>query len=401
MVTMGGFEELVRDRGLDHLVIAQSPQAIAKTAEGSGWIKKRDKPAGFVRGLLRLANTLIEEGMMTYWNACRDVEALIVSPFGLLLGSHIAERLNVPMIQAQLAPPVVLTRYNWDGNTDIRAALRGSCAACLDTIFRLLSWSQLRRSTNAARQKVLALPPLPRSEPIHALFRKRTPLIGAYSPAVAPRLPDWGDWIHVTGYWFLDDLPGWVPPDDLIDFLSSGPRPLFIGFGSTPFPQPETTTDVIVRAVARAGHRAVLVSGGSGLATGRLSDEVFSLDSVPHSWLLPQVCAAVHHGGAGVTGAVLRAGLPSVVVPIFADQPFWGSRLFELGVGPRPIPAQRLNENDLTSAIHATADCEMRGRAAVLGRRIREEDGVARAVEVIHNHLVRDTLPVMRHQHAH
>lgn len=401
MVTMGGFEELVRGCGLDHLVIAQSPQAIAKTAEGSGWIKKRAKPAGFLRGLLRLANTLIEEGMTTYWHACRDVEALIVSPFGLLLGGHIAERLNVPMIQAQLAPPVVRTRYNWDGSSDLRAALRGTGAACLDTTFRLLNWSQLRRSTNAARQKVLALGPLPWSEPIRALFRERTLLIGAYSPAVAPRLADWGDWIHVTGYWFLDDHSAWAPPSDLIDFLRSGPPPLFIGFGSTPFPQPETTTDIIVRAVARSGHRGVLVSGGSGLGSGRLSDEVFSLDSVPHSWLLPQVCAAVHHGGAGVTGAVLRAGLPSVAVPIFADQPFWASRLFELGVGPRPIPAQHLNENELTAAIRATADREMRRRAAGLGKKIREEDGVTRAVEVIQNHLAGNASPAMRQQHAH
>lgn len=387
MVTLGGFDELIRGHGLDHLVIAQSPQEIGKTAAGRGWADQRAGAADFLRGLNRIANALLEQGMANYWQAARDVEALIVSPLGLLIGGHIAERLQAPMIQAQLVPPVVRTRYDWTGRSNLPARLRGRIAPFVDTAFKLLNWSQLRRSTNTARQRVLGLPPLPLAEPLYALFRKRGPLLGAYSPAVAPRMPDWGDWIHVTGYWFLDDPPGWAPPEGLADFLRSGPRPLFIGFGSTPFPLPEATTELVVRAVARAGQRGVLLAGGSGLSTGRLSDQVFSLDSVPHSWLLPQVCAAVHHGGAGVTGAALRAGLPSVVVPIFADQPFWGNRLFQLGAGPRPIPAHRLNENDLTNAIRATQDGGMRSRAAALGTQIRAEDGVANAVAAFNRHM--------------
>jgi UDP:flavonoid glycosyltransferase YjiC (YdhE family) len=205
----------------------------------------------------------------------------------------------------------------------------------------------------------------------------------------------------VTGYWFLDDLPGWIPPGDLVDFLQSGSRPVFVGFGSTPFPQPEVTTKLVVRALARAGRRGILVAGGSGLGTGRLSDDVFSVNSVPHSWLFPQVSAAVHHGGAGVTGAALRAGLPSVIVPVFADQPFWSERIFKLGAGPRPIPAKRLTEDALTEAVRATAGREMLSRADALGNQIRSEDGVARAVEIIDEHVERGAAHKMRHQHAH
>ena len=182
-------------------------------------------------------------------------------------------------------------------------------------------------------------------------------------------------------------LRAWLPPPGLVDFLRSGLAPVFVGFGSTPFPNPEAATAMVVRALARAGRRGLVVAGTSGLATGRLSDDVLSVDAVPHDWLFPQVCAAVHHGGAGVTGAALRAGLPSVVVPIFADQPFWGKRVFALGAGPRPIPAKRLTEAALAAAIRATAEGEMRRRAAALGEQIRGEDGVARGVEVIGRHL--------------
>ena len=46
---------------------------------------------------------------------------------------------------------------------------------------------------------------------------------------------------------------------------------------------------------------------------------------IPHSWLFPRMAAVVHHGGVGTTAAGLAAGVPSIITPFFADQPFWGS----------------------------------------------------------------------------
>jgi UDP:flavonoid glycosyltransferase YjiC (YdhE family) len=301
---------------------------------------------------------------------------------GLLVGVHVAERLGVPLIRTQLAP-----RPDWAGRGNLATAIGSDLKALLGWVFLFLIWSRLRHTTNAARRSILGLPDLPLREPFSSLDEKGVPVLDAYSPAVVPRPREWGDWIHVTGYWFLEDPALWSPPEDLVAFLSSGPAPVFVGFGSTPFPRPERTADLVVRALAQAGHRGVVVAGGSGLAVGRLSDDVLSVASVPHGWLFPQVCAVVHHGGAGVTGAALRAGRPSVVVPVFGDQPFWGQRVFELGAGPRPIPAKKLTDDALASAIRLTAGGEMRGRAAALGERIRTENGVARAVEVIHQHL--------------
>src|SRR5262249_20014860 len=158
--------------------------------------------------------------------------------------------------------------------------------------------------------KTLDLPPLPLTAPFRAEINNPALLLAAYSPAVAPRIPDWPDWIQVTGYWLLDDPPGWSPQPELADFLASGPRPVFVGCGTVPFPRPGEASELVARAVKRAGHRAIVVAGGSGLPTGELSPNVLSVDSVPHGWLFSRVCAAVHHGGAGVTGAALRAGLP-------------------------------------------------------------------------------------------
>jgi UDP:flavonoid glycosyltransferase YjiC (YdhE family) len=108
------------------------------------------------------------------------------------------------------------------------------------------------------------------------------------------------------------------------------------------------------------------------------------VDSVPFAWLFPRMAAVVHHGGAGTTAAGLRAGVPSIVVPFFGDQPYWGRRVAELGVGPAPIPRKRLTVEVLAGAIdRAVTDPVLRRRAAELGTKIRAEDGVARAVAVV------------------
>ena len=168
------------------------------------------------------------------------------------------------------------------------------------------------------------------------------------------------------------------------DFLEAGSPPVYIGFGSMSSREPEATTRLVIEALRRVGQRAILLSGWGGLQKTDLPDMVFMGESLPHAWLFPRVAAVVHHGGAGTTAAGLRAGVPSITVPFFGDQPFWGRRIAELGVGPEPIPRRRLTVERLASAIQqAVGDDGMRLRAAKLGARIRAEDGIAGAVEII------------------
>jgi sterol 3beta-glucosyltransferase len=127
----------------------------------------------------------------------------------------------------------------------------------------------------------------------------------------------------------------------------------------------------------------VIATGWGGLSQLDLPDEVFVVESVPHDWLFPKMAAIVHHGGAGTTGAGLRAGVPSIVVPFAGDQPFWARRVKALGVGPDPIPRKHLTADRLAHAMCVAVKHEpVRKRAAVLGQRIRAEDGVGNAVKV-------------------
>ncbi len=174
------------------------------------------------------------------------------------------------------------------------------------------------------------------------------------------------------------------PPQALVEFLQAGPPPVYVGFGSMSNSKPEETTRLVLEALAKTHQRGIILSGWGGMHANDLPDSVFMLESVPFSWLFPRMAAVVHHGGAGTTAAGLRAGVPSIVIPFFADQPFWGRRVAELGVGPTPIPLTKLTVDRLSQAIQtAVSDTAMRQRGAELGAKIQAEDGIANAVAIL------------------
>jgi sterol 3beta-glucosyltransferase len=203
------------------------------------------------------------------------------------------------------------------------------------------------------------------------------------SEAVVARPGDWPATTRLTGYWFLDD-PAPLPPD-LEAFLESGPPPFVVGFSSLVGRDPGARTRTVLEALTAVGERAVLVAGwggldGSALPAG-LRGRVHVTAAAPFERLFPRALAVVHHGGAGTTAEALRAGVPSLVVPFFGDQPFWGARVAALGVGPAPIPQARLEPAGLRRALERLRDdAGMRAAAADLGARLRAEDGVAVAV---------------------
>ncbi|MFE5097914.1 glycosyltransferase [Streptomyces sp. NPDC056638] len=202
------------------------------------------------------------------------------------------------------------------------------------------------------------------------------PVFHGFSPLVVPRPEDWPAWAEVAGYWWPARPDGWCPPVELVDFLQAGPPPVFIGFGSMAAGQGERLSKLVAAAVKRAGMRAVVQAGWADL--NGCGADVLAIGDVPHDWLFPRTAAVVHHAGAGTTAAGLRAGVPAVPVPVMADQPFWASRLYELGVARRPVPFQDLTAEALGDAITAClSEPTHRRRAAELARGIAAEDGTA------------------------
>ena len=209
-----------------------------------------------------------------------------------------------------------------------------------------------------------------------------------YSPALLPRPRDWPASAHVTGYWFLDRGEDWIPPAPLQDFLTAGPAPVYVGFGSAGFLRQDETVGLALEALRIAGQRGVVGVAGQGRPVVALSDDAVGVDGIPHDWLFPRTSLTVHHVGLGTLEMALRSGRPSVLVPHYMDEPFWAQRLARLGTSPRPLPRGRLTAARLAQRIrHTLANEAMRRRARQLGHLIDSEHGSRRAVAAIEAHM--------------
>jgi sterol 3beta-glucosyltransferase len=326
---------------------------------------------------------VLRQAQETAWHSCQGTDLIVFSTIGTS-GYHVAERLGVPCVWALTVP--LFGRTHARPNPALPALPLGRGYNLLThTVFEQF-YRQLRgRISNTWRRTQLGLEPIPlRQWPFTDIHGRAIPTLYGYSPVVSPKPSDWGEQVHVTGYWFLDQPSGWRPPADLVRFLESGPPPVYVGFGSMVSHRSQETTSIVLDALKRSGQRGVIAVGWGALVGANVPEGVFPIESIPHSWLFPRMAAVVHHGGAGTTGAGLRAGVPSIVVPFAGDQPFWAGRVKELGVGPEPIPRRRLTGERLACAIRAAVTAEpMRSRAAELGETIRAEDGVGNAMEVI------------------
>ena len=381
VLTSQDFQNLVTAYGLDFFDMGGSMQTVAQSMQG---LLEQGNFLKILSSMGDAAQRLVSQASASGLVACQGSDLIIAGLGGLFVGLALSEKLGIPFVQAFYFPftptrefpnalvPLPQTRLpSWANRLSHRLAQQ-------------MMWQNYRAADNKARRQVLQMAPAPFWGPFASLQRQKQTILYGYSPQVLPPPKDWDDFIHVTGYWFLEPPAGWEPPIDLVNFLQSGPPPVYIGFGSMVNSKPEETTDLVLQALARTGQRGVLSSGWGGLKKEDLPETVFMIGSIPFSWLFPQMAAVVHHGGAGTTSMGLWAGIPSIVTPFMGDQPFWGQRVYELGVGPRPIPRQRLTVDRLAESIRcAVSDTAMRKRAARLGERIRAENGIARAVAVI------------------
>jgi hypothetical protein len=202
--------------------------------------------------------------------------------------------------------------------------------------------------------------------------------------SLLPPPADWPPGVVVTGSWWLDIQNGWRPSEDLDRFLRASGKVIFLGFGSMMDPRPGELNAIVEGALTKLGCRAVLLAGPAGQLDLPSSPCWLAVRDVPFDWLFHRVDAIVHHGGAGTTAQAARAGKPSVTVPFFGDQLFWGQRLYQAEGGPRPIPRRALTTQRLVSAMdEALHDPGTAERAAFLGTRIRAENGLSTAVSLI------------------
>lgn len=216
------------------------------------------------------------------------------------------------------------------------------------------------------------------------LPRMKVPYTYAWSQALIPKPEDWGSHINISGFAFLPQAANYKPPADLVEFLAAGPPPVYIGFGSIVVDDPNKLTSMIFAAVKKCGVRALVSKGWGGIGGETPPEGVFLLGNVPHDWLFNYVSCVVHHGGAGTSAIGIAMGKPTVVVPFFGDQPFWGSMIYKAGAGPEPVPFKKMTEETLTNSITIALGAEIQNNVKKMSEKIAGEHGAEDAAASFH-----------------
>lgn len=392
IVTHDEFKSWIESYGIEHRQAGGDPTALMKLSTEHAMFSP-----GFFKEALGGFRSWLDELLVDAWEACQDADVLIESP-SAMAGVHIAEALGkkngkpVPYFRAFTMPWTRTSAYPQAfmvPQIEMGPSFNYSTYVLFDNIM----WRASSGQINRWRKKYLDL----KSTDQEHMSIGKVPFLYNFSAAVVPKPLDWDDAISITGYWNLENSDmDWSPPPSLEAFMTQARedgRPLvYIGFGSIIVPDPAAVTKSIVKGVEKAGVRAIIAKGWSSRdskATGDdepLPPSCYSVDKVPHGWLFPKIDAAMHHGGAGTTGASLRAGIPTLIKPWFGDQHFWARRVSNLGVGAR---VSSLRSDDIADALIKTSNRIMIEKAARIGERIRSESGVDAAMQAIHLNIIR------------
>ncbi len=406
----------VEGHGIEYRGVGGDPAALMKLS-----VEHRIFSPAFFRESIGKFRVWLDELLRECWEECQGADLLIESP-PTMAGIHVAEGLGIPYFRAFTMPWTKTSAYPQAFSVpaiEMGPSYNSSSYALFDQIL----WVATSGQINRWRKHMVGIGPTDWSK----LDTDAVPFIYNFSPAVVPMPNDWGDRVKISGYWFLDNPDNdWKPPPELAEFLArakkDGKKIAYIGFGSITIENAEEVSANIMKAVRQADVRAIVAKGWSGRGGSKkkkkpnkhapqapqqydesahadseheheheseaeieIPDDVFVVDSIPHDWLFPQIDIAMHHGGAGTTGASLRAGLVTLIKPFFGDQFFWANRVQKLGAGAR---VNGLGVNDFTDALKAAAlDRVMVEKAQGVGEKIRTEDGVATAIEFLYKNI--------------
>ncbi|CAN6197592.1 unnamed protein product [Urochloa humidicola] len=386
LATHANFKDFVMTTGLEFYPLGGDPKVLA------GYMVKNKGFMPATPSEIPIQRKQIRDIIFSLLPACKDpdidtgvsfsADAIIANPaaYGHV---HVAEALKIPIHIIFTMPWTPTCEFPHPFSRVKQSAGYRLSYQIVDSFV----WLGIRDMINDLRKRKLKLRPVTYLSGTHA-YSNDIPHAYIWSPYLVPKPKDWGAKIDVVGFCFLDLASNYEPPEPLLRWLESGDKPIYIGFGSLPIPEPDKLTKIIVEALEITGQRGIINKGWGGLGNLEESKEfVYVLDNVPHDWLFLQCKAVVHHGGAGTTAAGLKAACPTTIIPFFGDQFFWGSMVHARGLGAPPVPVEQLQLHSLVDAIKFMIDPKVKERAVELAKAIESEDGVDGAVKSFLKHL--------------
>jgi sterol 3beta-glucosyltransferase len=385
-------EAFVKNYGLDFFSLSVD---IKKLMDGDEVqeMSKGNNPLKFIlshkKGSKKLKHLMVEtQGEI--WTACESADIIIFHP-GMPLGFFIAQEKKRISILANPFP--VIATKDYPAILFYTSPRLGKLwNKITHKIFEKLFWSLSKSVVVEFWNKTVKTKMNFSVSPIRQQIESGMPIINGYSNLFFCQPNDWQSNIHTTGNWFIEKEPNFIPSTELTNFIENGEIVIYIGFGSMKdINSFKKTLNIIVEALKITKQRAVVGLGWSKLTyNDNIPNNIFLIENIPHTWLFPKMKTVIHHGGAGTTATGLRAGKPTIIIPHNADQPAWGQKVFELGVGSKPIKKNNLTAVKLASAIRFAQQEYIISNANKLGQHLREENGVVNAVKIIHNYINED-----------
>lgn len=341
---------------------------------------------------------MIAEILASTWRACTEgdpeepggrpfrADAIVANPpsYGHI---HCAEALHVPLHMVFTMPWTATCAFPHPFAQIDQGSHRPLENFLSYGIVDLLVSAGIGDLVDAFRTKALGLPPLTLTDGAALLDDHEVPFTYLWPAALVAKPKEWGPHIELANFIHHEQAHTYRPPPALLDFLAAGEAPIYVGFGSVVAEDPAALTRTVFASLDKAGARGIVSEGWAHLGGGTPPPHVYVIGDCPHDWLFARCRAVCHHGGAGTTAAGLRAGRPTVVVPFFGDQFFWGRIVADAGAGPEPIPAGRIDVESLVGAFDACRRPQIQERARELGARLRATDGAELAVRSIERHL--------------
>ncbi|MBU5483399.1 glycosyltransferase [Clostridium sp. MSJ-11] len=363
------WKDLIENYNINFVPIGPDVDIEYETAKIRG--NSKNWMLGFIR-TMKFVFKIIEESTFEIKKLCLNADLVVASHSNI--GATEAEASGIPFISVTLQPDIIPKKL---GNKSKVKAFLNSIVGTFVNPFMVRPYNKLR--------KVHGLKKISSFDELLSPILNIVPI----SPLVYPSNEFWEGKNKIVGYWFLDEVKEFCPSEELSNFLKSGPAPIIISLGAMGFESEEEKAklDILVNSVNEVKMRAIIQGFNKTLESYKLEENILAVGSIPHTWLFKYGYCIIHHGGMSTTATAILSGVPAIVIPHITDQFYWAKRVYELNLGPKPIPSKDLSKDILVNAINSVKNNyeQFSNSSIQLANKLQTENGLDKTVELISN----------------
>lgn len=376
------FKDFIEGFGVTFQPLWGNAETMMNSTEGQS-ILQTENSIKLMKYYFKVLHDNREPLRKSYYDAISKIDFIIANAMTLPIVSAIAEKQNKKMALTYFMPPVVPTtefplgdfdffNFSWYNKLTYKIAIS-------------FFWKFIKQDTNAYR-KELGLPEL-KENLVTYLDKQKILDLYCLSQSLIPQPKDWRIHHKITGFinipkekretHFLDQTTR-----ELSEWLSSGDKPIYIGFGSNGVGNTEKISKILTEVLEKTNERILFCMGWSQFNNLPKNKNLFVTKYVNHETILPKCKLGIFHGGAGTLATMLRHNLPVIIVSFYTDQPTWGKIVEHKKLGVH-IPIKSLSADKLISAIQKIQTDEIKSNVMTVGQQIRDENGLDNAITEI------------------